>query len=357
MTIGPVMVDIKGTTLLPEEVERIAHPLVGGLILFTRNYESPKQLSALIHSIRKIKSDPLLIAVDHEGGRVQRFRDGFTRLPAMRELGRLWDNDKTQARNLCEKIGYVLGAELRAYDIDFSFTPVLDLDFGESSVIGDRAFHQDTEVVSELAYRLLRGLQEAGMATVGKHYPGHGYVKGDSHTEIPIDNRTLTDIRMADLLPFERMIHYGMTAVMPAHVIYPKVDAKPAGFSKIWLQKILREELRFEGVIFSDDLSMEGASTEGDIVARGYAALEAGCDMVLVCNDPKAADQLLASLEWDISPASVVRLLRMRGAPHPKSITSLRHDDIYTAAIKSIENFADIQPQLALGPDPTSRDG
>lgn len=357
MTIGPIMVDVKGITLTPEEIDRIAHPQVGGLILFTRNYQSPKQLHELVKSIRQVKSDPLLIAVDHEGGRVQRFREGFTRLPAMRELGRLWETDATQAKQLAQQIGYVLGAELRAYDIDFSFTPVLDIDFEESSVIGDRAFHRDTEIIAALAHKLLIGLREAGMGTVGKHYPGHGYVKGDSHTEIPVDERELIDIRMMDLLPFERMIRYDMTAIMPAHVIYPKIDSKPAGFSKIWLQNILRNELGFEGVIFSDDLSMEGASTEGDIVARGYAALEAGCDMVLVCNDPKSADYLITNLQWTMPPASVARLVRMRGGPHAKSMTALRHDDVYSDAITAIADFSNIQPQLALGPDPTSRHG
>ncbi|HVK53996.1 MAG TPA: beta-N-acetylhexosaminidase, partial [Burkholderiales bacterium] len=295
--------------------------------------------------------------VDHEGGRVQRFRDEFTRIPPMRELGRLWDREPRQARQLAREIGYILGAELRAHGVDFSFTPVLDIDFGESGVIGDRAFHRDPQAIGDLAHDLQLGLRDAGMETVGKHFPGHGYVRADSHKEIPVDERDLVDIEFSDLMPFKQMIHYGMTAVMPAHVIYPKVDKKPAGFSKVWLQDILRGQLGFEGVIFSDDLSMEGASTEGGIVARARAALEAGCDMVLVCNNPQSADELLAGLEWTIQPASVARLTRMRGGPHPVSMATLRQTPRYRHAIADIGAVAGSQSQLALGPDPTQPRG
>ncbi|MES2355453.1 MAG: beta-N-acetylhexosaminidase [Pseudomonadota bacterium] len=357
MAIGPVMVDLKSTELSDDDIRRLSHPLVGGVILFTRNYRSPKQLGELIKAIRAIKTSPLLIAVDHEGGRVQRFRDGFTRLPPMRKLGNIWDRDPRRARKLAREIGYILGAELRAYGVDFSFTPVLDIDFGESGVIGDRAFHRDPQAIGDLAHGLQLGLRDAGMSTVGKHYPGHGYVRADSHTDVPVDEREFVDIELTDLIPFRQMVNYGMTAVMPAHVIYPKVDKKPAGFSKVWLQEILRKQMRFEGVIFSDDLSMEGARTEGGIVARGESALNAGCDMVLVCNNPDAADELLSGLKWNIQPASVVRLTRMRGGPHSLSESQLWETARYRSAITEIGLLAGAQRELALGPDPTAPRG
>lgn len=357
MTIGAVMLDVAGTALTAEDERRLVHPLVGGVILFTRNYESPEQLIRLTEAIHAIKTPPLLIAVDHEGGRVQRFRDGFTRLPPMRLLGKLWDSDPRRAQEAARQVGFVLAAELRAHGVDFSFTPVLDVDFGESGVIGDRAFHRDPQGIAELAHALQSGMREAGMATVGKHFPGHGFVKADSHTEVPVDERDYEDIEMVDLLPFRRMTDYGMAAVMPAHVIYPRVDHKPAGFSRVWLQDILRGRLAFEGVIFSDDLSMEGASTQGGIVDRGVSALEAGCDMVLVCNSPAAADELLAGLRWTTPPSSVVRLTRMRGAPHPTPMPVLQVSEQYRNALAGIGQFHDRQAQLALGPDPTAPRG
>lgn len=348
------MVDIAGTELTAEDIDRLSHPLVGGMILFSRNYRSPEQLGELCHAIHAIKTPPLLIAVDHEGGRVQRFRDGFTPLPPMRALGRLWNDDAAAAQDVARGVGFVLAAELRAHGVDFSFTPVLDIDFGASSVIGDRAFHQQPDAIAELAQALQAGMRDAGMASVGKHFPGHGFVRADSHTEIPVDDRDLVDIEQADLVPFRRLADQGMAAVMPAHVIYPRVDAKPAGFSSIWLQDILRGRLGFEGAIFSDDLSMEGARTEGNIVARGEAALAAGCDMVLVCNAPQTADELLAGLKWVTPPASVVRLTRMRGGPQPLNTQRLREAARYRQAIAGIDSLLGAQTQLALGPDPTS---
>ena len=357
MTIGPVMLDVAGTALTPVDRRRLAHPLAGGVILFTRNYESPPQLIELCETIHGIKSPPLLIAVDHEGGRVQRFRTGFTPLPPMRMLGRLWDEDPRRARDTARQVGFVLAAELRAHGVDFSFTPVLDVDFGESGVIGDRAFHRQPRAIAELAQALQSGMRDAGMATVGKHYPGHGHVKADSHTEVPVDERDYVDIELTDLEPFRQMTDYGMTAVMPAHVIYPRVDQKPAGFSRIWLQDILRGRLGFEGVIFSDDLCMQGASTEGGMVDRANSALEAGCDMVLVCNNPLAADELLAGLQWTPPPASVVRLTRMRGGPHPAPMGQLQTSAQYRTALAGIQPLQDRQARLALGPDPTAPRG
>lgn len=343
---GPVMLDVEGTKLTAEDEVRLRHPQVGGVILFARNYESLRQLVELIASIRALRSPTLLIAVDHEGGRVQRFRNGFTRIPPMRELGRIWDEHPKRARHLAQQVGYVLAAELRACDVDFSFTPVLDVDYGSSSVIGDRAFHSEPQAISELAHSLLLGLRQAGMHTVGKHFPGHGFVKADSHLEIPVDERSYTDIELCDLIPFRQMVNYGLTAVMPAHVIYPRVDSKPAGFSKIWLKKILRGELGFEGCIFSDDLSMAGACVAGGIVERASAALDAGCDMVLVCNDPAAADELLQGLQWDMPATSKARLAQMRGRPHADTLIQLHERPEFVKAIHDVASIGTDSAEL-----------
>ncbi|MGH8616586.1 MAG: beta-N-acetylhexosaminidase [Burkholderiales bacterium] len=311
--LGPVMLDVAGTALTDEDRRRLLHPLTGGVILFARNYASPAQIAAMTAEIHALRDPPLLVAVDHEGGRVQRFREGFTALPPMRALGAVWDHDPKRAGQLAFDTGTVLATELRACGVDFSFAPVLDLDYGASGVIGDRAFHAKPEAISELAGRLVAGMRRAGMAAVGKHFPGHGYVRADSHHEIPVDERTLADIEAADLKPFESLSAAGMAGVMPAHVIYPQVDARPAGFSPVWLKEILRGRLGFAGTVFSDDLSMEGASVAGDVTARAHAALDAGCDMVLVCNQPASADQLLAELKDGLPAVSLARLARMHG--------------------------------------------
>jgi len=292
---APLIIDIAGTTLSKVDKKRLKHPLVGGLILFARNWESREQLTALCRHIKKVRKD-LLICVDHEGGRVQRFKtDGFTHLPPMRALGELWLNDgqagegsgAMRATNAATACGYVLGAELRACGVDLSFTPVLDLDYGASSVIGDRAFGRDPRVVSLLAKSLMHGLQLSGMANCGKHFPGHGFVAADSHTDIPVDTRSLKAILADDAKPYD-WLSTALTSVMPAHVIYPKVDKRPAGFSDKWLNTILRGQLRFTGAVFSDDLSMAGARVmDGQPVSStqaAVAALTAGCDMVLLCN-------------------------------------------------------------------------
>lgn len=315
LPLGPVMVDVAGAVLTPDDVTRLSHPLVGSVILFARNFESPAQLKALTTSIHAVRGPSLPICVDHEGGRVQRFREGFTTIPPMRVLGRLWDKSPQDACTAANAIGVVIANELMDHGLDFSFAPVLDVDWGESGVIGDRAFHAKPNAISALARALLLGLTSGGMASVGKHFPGHGFVKADSHHEIPVDERSFDEIWNADLIPFRDLSDGTMTAVMPAHVIYPAVDSKPAGFSQRWLQEILRGKLGFDGVIFSDDLSMEGASTAGDVTARAHAALSAGCDVVLLCNDPVKADELLAGLTRDgVKPSGDLarRLERMR---------------------------------------------
>lgn len=311
--LGPVMLDVTGTTLTEDDRKRLLHPLTGGVILFSRNFESPAQLTALTAEITALRTPALLIAVDHEGGRVQRFRDGFTAIPPMRELGVAWDKNATQAKQLAQDTGYILATELRAHGVDITFAPVLDVDYKRSSVIGDRAFHADPEIIAPLAQALVHGFHLGGMSSVGKHFPGHGHVRADSHHEVPVDDRSYVDIEQCDLIPFRRLIGAGLGAVMPAHVIYPQVDASPAGFSAKWLKQILRKQLEFEGVIFSDDLSMEGAKGVGDIVARAKAALTAGCDMVLVCNDAGAADLLLAGLDYTMPAVGQLRLAAMRG--------------------------------------------
>ncbi|MDM9561072.1 beta-N-acetylhexosaminidase [Bordetella petrii] len=309
---GPVMVDVAGTRLTKEEKQRLRHPLVGGVILFARNFENRRQLCELTRKIHRARGEPLLIAVDHEGGRVQRFRDdGFTPLPAMQALGKVWDRDPLAAMRMATEAGYVLAAELRACGVDLSFTPVLDLDYGVSQVIGTRAFHRDPRVVAMLARALAQGLAQAGMAACGKHFPGHGFVGADSHHEIPVDPRSLERILKDDAAPYAWLGDAVLPAVMPAHVIYPKVDKQPAGFSRRWVQEILRGRLGYDGVVFSDDLTMEGAAVAGDILARAQAALGAGCDMVLVCNRPDLADDLLSRLEVDHPAESVARIRRL----------------------------------------------
>ncbi|MDP3650604.1 MAG: beta-N-acetylhexosaminidase [Rhodoferax sp.] len=338
---APLIIDIAGLTLSKVDRQRLKHPLVGGLILFARNWQDRAQLTDLCRAIKKVRAD-LLICVDHEGGRVQRFKtDGFTHLPPMRALGEMWmapaaspgnANKKggaMDATNAATACGYVLGAELRACGVDLSFTPVLDLDYGESSVIGDRAFHRDPRVVGLLAKSLMHGLQSSGMANCGKHFPGHGFVQADSHTDIPVDKRSLKAILADDAAPY-RWLNTVTTSVMPAHVIYPKVDARPAGFSSKWLNGILRGQMGFGGAIFSDDLSMAGARLiDGQQVSYSQAAvvaLNAGCDMVLLCNqsvassegEGRAVDELIDGLteaqlkgEWQPLDASEDRRLAL----------------------------------------------
>ena len=322
---APLILDVAGLELSRADKKRLKHPLTGGVILFGRNWKDRAQVSALCQQIKAVRAD-LLICVDHEGGRVQRFRtDGFTHLPPMRALGELWMKDALRATNAATACGYVLGAELRACGVDFSFAPVLDLDWGGSGVIGDRAFHQDARVAALLAKSLMHGLLQAGVANCGKHFPGHGFVKADSHTDIPVDRRSLKAILADDAAPYG-WLSTTLTSVMPAHVVYPKVDARPAGFSSRWLNDILRRQLGFGGAIFSDDLSMAGArlidGREVSYTEAGVAALAAGCDMVLLCNQSvdggHAVDELLDGLAetqlkggWQANEASEQRRLAL----------------------------------------------
>jgi len=309
---GPVVLGIEGMTLTDADRARLRHPLTGGVILFARNFASCAQLAALTASIRVLRTS-LLICVDHEGGRVQRFHDGFTAIPAMRTLGELWDTDVARAAAEAERLGMLMARELRAHGVDFSFAPVLDVDFGASAVIGDRAFHGNPNAIAHLASCLRRGLNAGGCAAVGKHFPGHGFVAADSHVDLPVDERSLDALLADDLVPFAVLAKAGLEAVMPAHVIYPAVDAVAAGFSRIWLQDILRGRLQFDGLIFSDDLEMAGAHAMGDIVARADAAVAAGCDMVLSCNDFAAMDDLLSRWKPPTQPELARRTARLEG--------------------------------------------
>lgn len=290
---GPVMADVNAFRLTDEEKQRLLDPAVGGVILFRRNFENVAQLKELVREIKAVRTPELIVAVDHEGGRVQRFIDGFTRLPAMNVLGRIWDEQGPDAAKAqAEQVGWVLAAELSACGIDLSFTPVLDLDWGQCAVIGNRSFHHDAETVAELALALQKGLNRGGMKSCGKHFPGHGFVEGDSHHVLPQDGRSMAELEAADIVPFRRMSAAGMAAVMPAHVVYPQVDGNPAGFSAKWLKDILRRDIGFKGVIFSDDLTMEGACGAGGIKERARISFDAGCDIVLVCNRPDLVDEL-----------------------------------------------------------------
>ena len=305
---GPVMADVHAFSLTEAEKQRLLDPAVGGVILFRRNFENVAQLKALVAEIKALRTPELVIAVDHEGGRVQRFIEGFTRLPAMNVLGEIWDEQGAAAAKAeAEKVGWVLANELSACGVDLSFTPVLDLNWGQCAVIGNRSFHADCDVVGELALALQTGLNKGGMKTCGKHFPGHGFVEGDSHHVLPQDNRSLDELEAADIMPFRRLAAAGMAAVMPAHVVYPQVDAQPAGFSSVWLNKVLRDDIGFNGVIFSDDLTMEGASGAGSIKARAQLSFDAGCDIVLVCNRPDLVDELRADFEMPANPDLAAR--------------------------------------------------
>ena len=312
MTLGPLMVDVAGLELTPEDRDVLRHPLVGSVILFTRNYASSEQLARLVADIHAVRSPALIVAVDQEGGRVQRFRPEFSRLPPPRRIGHEFDLDPKHGVTLARSMGWLMAAELRAHGVDLSFAPCVDLDYGVSEVIGDRAFHSKPEAVSQLALAYMQGMKDAGMAATAKHFPGHGAVVADSHQSLPVDRRGWNELG-DDLLPYRRLIANGLPGVMVAHVLFPAVAPEPASLSRRWIQNALREELGFEGAIFTDDLSMGGAREFGDIVARASAALDAGCDVLPVCNDRPSVTTLLDQLKYEVQPSSHLRLVRMRG--------------------------------------------
>ena len=313
MTLGPLMIDLVGVELTETERDMLQHPLVGGVILFSRNYESPEQVAALTSEIRALREPHLLISVDHEGGRVQRFRTGFTRLPPIGALGQQYlDNPKKTLKDT-EIAAWLMAIELRTVGVDFSFAPVLDLNYGVSEIIGDRSFHRDPEIVASLAHAYIQGMKRAWMPAVGKHFPGHGAVEVDSHLGLPVDGRYLEDMWQADILPFRHLCKTELAGIMPAHIVYEKSDSLPAGFSPYWIKEVLREKLGFQGAVLSDDLSMEGAAIMGDPLARAEAALDAGCDMVLVCNNPDSAAQVIDGLKLEDDPVRHMRLIRLHG--------------------------------------------
>lgn len=342
LPLGPVMLDVAGTRLTDAERERLLDPLVGGVILFARNFADSETLIELTSEIRALRKPALLIAVDHEGGRVQRFRtDGFTRLPAMAVLGRLWEGDHVAALDAARSTGFVLAAELIAHGVDLSFAPVLDLDYGCSRVVGDRSFHRDPQVVASLAGALCAGMQEAGMGSVGKHFPGHGFVEADSHHEIPVDQRDFDAVWDADIQPYRHRLLRRLSGVMPAHVIYERIDPRPAGFSSFWLQEVLRARLGFDGVIFSDDLTMEGATVAGDIVARARSAFDAGCDMVLICNRPDLAADLLDRWVPVVSDATRARIAGLRPRPRFADLFALELSEPYRDAREAVRQLVE----------------
>ncbi|HEX6945244.1 MAG TPA: beta-N-acetylhexosaminidase [Casimicrobiaceae bacterium] len=310
---GPVMLGVEGCELTGADRERLAHPLVGGVILFARNFADAGQLRELTAAIRALRDPALVIAVDHEGGRVQRFRDGFTAIPPMRRLGELWDSDLAAAAREARRQGWTIASELRAHGVDLAFAPVLDLDYGASTIIGDRALHRNPNAVAHLASALRQGLAAGGMGACGKHFPGHGFVAADSHTELPVDDRPLETLLAEDLVPFASLIAEGLESMMVAHVVYPQVDAQAAGYSRMWCTTLLRERYAFDGLVFSDDLGMAGALGAGDIVARAEAAIAAGCDVALTCNEMEAADELLARWRPPAQPRLAQRWERVAG--------------------------------------------
>lgn len=335
LPFGPLMIDIAGTVLTELDRERLCHPLVGGIILFSRNFADVQQLQSLTAEIHALRQPPLLIAVDHEGGRVQRFREGFTRLPPMAALGRLWDENPQAARLAAQQVGHVLAAELRARGVDYSFTPVLDLDYGPSRVIGDRAFHRRPEVVVALAEALAAGLRQAGMGSCGKHFPGHGYVIPDSHVELPVDDRPL-DMMQEDLQPYREL---ALDAVMAAHVIYECVDCNTAVFSNKWID-YLRNDIKFNGVVFTDDLSMAGAGVVGGMLNRVDTAYRAGCDMLLVCNAPDSVSEVLDNWQPEIDPARGLRVEALQPSTVPLDWSALQADPAYRAALAGIARLS-----------------
>jgi beta-N-acetylhexosaminidase len=345
MTLGPLLIDLEGTALTVEDGDVLAHPLVGGVVLFTRNFVDVEQLERLVAQIRAVRTPPLLVTVDHEGGRIQRFRDGFTLIPAARAIGREYDVDAAAGLKLARQCGWLLAAELRAVGIDLSFAPCVDLDYGVSSVIGDRAFHRDAHAVAELAVAFMGGMREAGMAAVAKHFPGHGAVVADSHVALPVDRRPLVDLD-DDIHPYRRLIDNNLAAVMVAHVLFVEVDSVPAAFSSRWLGDELRGRLGFNGAIFTDDLNMAGAGGVGSLGERAGAALRAGADALCVCNNRQGVRQVIESLRGKGDPVSQVRLARLHGEPGPTR-SALRATPAWQATYRAIQACME-RPSLRL---------
>ncbi len=346
MSLGPFMVDIAGTELSADDVRVLTYPLVGSVILFARNYANPRQVADLTASIRAVRTPHLLIAVDQEGGRVQRFRDGFTRLPAVRLLGRVYDEDRRDGLALAQSVGWLMAAELRAVGVDFSFAPCVDLDYGVSEIIGDRAFHSDPDAVAALAVATLSGMREAGMAAVAKHFPGHGAVVADSHVALPVDRRDYADLE-PDIRPYRPLIDNNLAAIMAAHVVFPAVDALPASLSRRWITDILRGELKFHGCVFADDLTMAGAAAFGDVLARAKLAFAAGCDVLPICNDRHSVELVLDRFGTDVgSAAAQARLVRMRA--RGEAAADLRSSRQWQETAARIASLSTPPPPLVL---------
>ncbi len=340
------MLDIDGLSLTPADRDLLREPAVGGVILFTRNYGSPEQINDLIAEIRALRSPPLIVAVDHEGGRVQRFREGFSAIPPMRSIGREFNRDTAAGEHLARQAGWLIGSELRAVGVDLCFAPCVDLDWGVSEIIGDRAFHPKPEVVGDLAAAFSRGLRSAGMVAIAKHFPGHGAVVADSHLKLPVDRREYGDL-LDDMRPYDKLIRNGLIAgVMTSHVVYQAIDELPASFSAYWMQQELRSRLGFDGAIFCDDLSMKATTEYGSMVVRTRRALDAGCDMVLICNDRPAARKTVASLRDYSNPLSLVRLARLHGTGHVMRESLLASDE-WQAATAALQHWTE-PPELKL---------
>jgi len=336
------MVDIAGTELTPDDIEILAHPLVGSVLLFTRNYRNPEQVAALTAAIRAVRTPHLLIAVDHEGGRVQRFREGFTKLPASRPLGRRFEEDRRDGLSLTRSVGWLMASELRNVGVDFSFAPCVDLDYGVSEIIGDRSFHRDPETVASLAVAYMLGMRDAGMAATAKHFPGHGAVVADSHVALPVDRRDLVDME-GDVRPYRLLIENNLAAVMAAHVVYPAVDSLPASLSRRWISDILRGDLGFHGCVFADDLSMAGAAAFGDVVERARLSVAAGCDVLPICNDRAAVSTVLDHFNPGVADAaSQARIVRMRArGAAPAALTADPH---WLETVQRIVNLSAAPP-------------
>lgn len=346
MSLGPVMLDIEGLGLTPADRDLLREPAVGGVILFSRNFDSPEQLIDLVTDIRALRSPPLLVAVDHEGGRVQRFRDGFTPVPPMRLIGHKYGTDPDRALELARRAGWLIASELRAVGIDLCFAPCVDLDWGVSEIIGDRSFDRSADVVADLAASLSRGLRSAGMAAIAKHFPGHGAVVVDSHLKLPVDRREYGDL-LDDMRPYERLISTALVAgVMTAHIVYREIDELPASFSEFWIQRELRSRLGFDGAVFCDDLSMKATRDYGTMPERASRALAAGCDMVVVCNDRPAAIEAVTALADYSNPLSLVRLARLHGTGHPMRETLMASDE-WREASKDLSQWTE-PPELKL---------